>query len=211
MTQIITPPQNNDLMLDILIEALQLKNDAALAKVLCVAPPVVSNIRNCKIEIGTTLLVRMHEITGLQIMDLRNLINGNKDFSEIKAIQTGIFSKLSARNTAAPTKSNIQVDKSKLDVGRLLDVIIDMLDLKNDAALSRVMGIDQPTISRIRNRKIPLGAAMIVRLHELTGVSTIEMQFLMEGGSIPLAFLVSHKKCNFTKKKGCKISGLRCS
>lgn len=65
-----TNPEN---LLDGLIEKMNLKNDAALAKLLEVAPPVISKMRNDKLPIGSTMLLRMHDATGMSIKDLRKL------------------------------------------------------------------------------------------------------------------------------------------
>ncbi|MCG2586531.1 hypothetical protein [Massilia sp. TS11] len=65
-------------MLDILIGKLQLKNDAALARALDVAPPVISKIRHHRLPVGASLLIRMHEVTGLSIRDLRDLMGDRR-------------------------------------------------------------------------------------------------------------------------------------
>lgn len=65
-------------LLDTLIGKLQLKNDAALARVLEVAPPVISKIRHCKLPVGASLLVRMNEVTDLSIRDLRELMGDRR-------------------------------------------------------------------------------------------------------------------------------------
>lgn len=58
-------------LLDILIRKLELKNDAALARALEVAPPVISKIRHHRLPVGASLLIRMHEVSGMSIYDLR--------------------------------------------------------------------------------------------------------------------------------------------
>lgn len=65
-------------LLDALTKKLQLKNDAALSKVLRVAPPVLSKIRRKRMAIGATILIRMHEITALSIKDLRALMGDTR-------------------------------------------------------------------------------------------------------------------------------------
>lgn len=50
------------------------KNDAALCRLLDVAPPVVSKIRHYRMAIGPTLLIRMHEQTGMSIVELKNFL-----------------------------------------------------------------------------------------------------------------------------------------
>ncbi|MFC7515078.1 hypothetical protein ACFQUU_08690 [Herbaspirillum sp. GCM10030257] len=68
-----SPTYAPDNLLDGLIERLNLKNDAALSRTLEVAPPVLSKIRHRRLPIGASLLVRMHDMTGLQLNELRTL------------------------------------------------------------------------------------------------------------------------------------------
>ena len=60
-------------LLDALITKMKLKNDAALARRLRVAPPVMSKLRHGRLSLGAVLLLRMHEETGLPIAHLRAL------------------------------------------------------------------------------------------------------------------------------------------
>jgi hypothetical protein len=60
-------------LLDTLIWLLKLKNDAELARTLDVASPVVSKIRNRKLAVGATLLIRVHELTDLPVKEIREL------------------------------------------------------------------------------------------------------------------------------------------
>ncbi len=62
---------------------------------------------------------------------------------------------------------------------RLLDALIQRLRLKNDAALSRVLEVEAPTISKIRNGKIFIGASMLLRMHEVSDLSVQELRMLM--------------------------------
>ena len=64
--------------LDILLGKMQLKNDAALARMLEVAPPVISKIRHHRLPVGASLLIRMHEVTGMSIRDLRDLMGDRR-------------------------------------------------------------------------------------------------------------------------------------
>lgn len=63
---------------------------------------------------------------------------------------------------------------------RLLDTVMDYLNLKNDAALCRVLGVAPPMISKIRRRGLPLGPAVLLRLLEATGLSIRELFRLMK-------------------------------
>jgi plasmid maintenance system antidote protein VapI len=69
-----SPNYNPNRVLDAIIEKLQLKNDAALSRVLEVAPPVISKIRHNTLPIGATILIRMHEVSDFSIRELRELM-----------------------------------------------------------------------------------------------------------------------------------------
>jgi predicted house-cleaning noncanonical NTP pyrophosphatase (MazG superfamily) len=62
-------------LLDTLIEKLQLKNDAELCRVLEVQPPIISKIRHRKLNVGATILLRMHEKSNIPIRELKELSN----------------------------------------------------------------------------------------------------------------------------------------
>lgn len=65
------------------------------------------------------------------------------------------------------------------DPNNLLDTLIDKLDLKNDAALSRALEVAPPVISKIRHRSLPVGASMLIRMHEVSGLSIKDLRMLM--------------------------------
>ncbi|MBI1890379.1 MAG: hypothetical protein HYS18_07030 [Burkholderiales bacterium] len=54
------------------------QNDAALSRKLEVAPPVISKIRHRRLPIGASLLIRMHEVTGMSIRELRDLMGDRR-------------------------------------------------------------------------------------------------------------------------------------
>lgn len=67
-----------DTLLDGLIVHLDLKNDAALARALEVAPPIISKLRHRSLPVSAAVLVRMHEVSGLSINNLRLLMGDNR-------------------------------------------------------------------------------------------------------------------------------------
>ena len=66
-------------LLDTLIKTLGIKNDAALSRALEVAPPVISKIRHKILPAGPSLLIRMHEESGLSIREIRNLMGDRRE------------------------------------------------------------------------------------------------------------------------------------
>jgi hypothetical protein len=65
-------------LLDALAERLSAKNDAALSRALEVAPPVLSKIRHGRLPVGATILLRMHEASGIPIRELRDLMGDRR-------------------------------------------------------------------------------------------------------------------------------------
>jgi hypothetical protein len=69
--------------------------------------------------------------------------------------------------------------KADYNPDRLLDAIIARLKLKNDAALSRALEVAPPVISKIRHRTLPIGATILLRMHEVSDFSIRELKALM--------------------------------
>ncbi len=65
------------------------------------------------------------------------------------------------------------------DPGNLLDEVIKLKRLKNDAGLSRALGIAPPVISKIRNKQLAVGASLLIRLYEYTDVDIRQLRGLM--------------------------------
>jgi plasmid maintenance system antidote protein VapI len=61
----------------------------------------------------------------------------------------------------------------------LLDFVIEKLKLKNDAALARQLGVQAPVISKIRHNHLPIGATILIRMHELTNIGTRQLREVM--------------------------------
>ncbi len=80
---------------------------------------------------------------------------------------------------------------------RLLDALIEQLGLKNDAALARALEVAPPMISKIRHRALPVGGAMLIRMHEISTLSIDELRLLM--GDQRKKFRISDKQ--FRPKK----------
>lgn len=72
------PPFDPNRMLDAVIARLNLKNDAALCRVLEIQPPIISKIRHGRLPVGASILIRLHEETGLHVRELRNLMGDRR-------------------------------------------------------------------------------------------------------------------------------------
>jgi hypothetical protein len=62
---------------------------------------------------------------------------------------------------------------------RLLDTLIERMGLKNDGALSRKLNVARAVIGDIRHGRLPVGASMLMWMHEATGISIGELRALM--------------------------------
>lgn len=65
------------------------------------------------------------------------------------------------------------------DPNRLLDALIEKMELKNDAALSRALEVGPPIISKLRHLRTPITAGLLIRMHEASGFSIRELRSLM--------------------------------
>ena len=64
-------------LLDEVIRAQNLKNDAALARFFQVAPPVISKIRHYRLPVGDSMIIKCIELAGMPIASIRSYIGGN--------------------------------------------------------------------------------------------------------------------------------------
>ena len=76
-------------------------------------------------------------------------------------------------------KSSEQLNSPDYDPNQLLEALIKKLQLKNDAALSRALEVAPPVISKIRHRKLPVGASLLIRMHEVCDLSISDLRELM--------------------------------
>jgi plasmid maintenance system antidote protein VapI len=65
-----------------------------------------------------------------------------------------------------------------MNAAKLFDTIMDRHAIKNDAELSRQLEILPPSISRMRNGKLPVGAVTILRISETYDMPIKEIRAL---------------------------------
>jgi hypothetical protein len=63
-------------LLDAVMEKHGLKNDAALAHFLKVAPPLVSKARHKRMPVGSSLILKCIEIGGMTLQEIRGFVGG---------------------------------------------------------------------------------------------------------------------------------------
>ena len=71
------------------------------------------------------------------------------------------------------------LDGSRFRSADLLDALIEFLGLKNDAALGRALQVSAPILSKIRHGALPVSAAILIRMHEVSGLSIYELRACM--------------------------------
>jgi hypothetical protein len=115
-----------------------------------------------------------------------------KDGQIWRAIGTGIpksndsvplLDDLIMTNTTNKTTSNAPLNQFPGDPNILLDALIEKLHLKNDAALSRLLEVAPPVISKLRHGALPIGPTMLIRMHEVSELGIREMRALMLKGA----------------------------
>jgi plasmid maintenance system antidote protein VapI len=101
--------------------------------------------------------------------------------------------------TRAKTKATEEVasEQRQYDPNHLLDTLIEKLRIKNDAALSRALEVAPPVISKIRHNRLPVGASLLIRMHEVSEMSIRDLRQLM--GDRRAKFRISDKQ--FKPKK----------
>jgi len=70
------------------------------------------------------------------------------------------------------------LDKPTYDPNPLLDFIIQKLQLKNDAALSRRLQIGPAVISKLRHRTLAVGPNLMIRIHDEANMSITDIRRL---------------------------------
>lgn len=62
------------------------------------------------------------------------------------------------------------------DANGLLDALLARHQLKNDAALSRMLQVAPPVLSKLRHHALPLGDSFVLRCVEIAGMSLPEVR-----------------------------------
>lgn len=60
--------------------------------------------------------------------------------------------------------------------GKLLNAVMVKLGLKNDTALAIALEVAPPVISKIRHGRLPIGATILIRMHEVTDIAIRELK-----------------------------------
>jgi plasmid maintenance system antidote protein VapI len=63
--------------------------------------------------------------------------------------------------------------------GALIDYLVERLNLKNDAALAKEVGLAPPTISKLRHGVLPVSPFILIQLHDKTGMSIADLRAIL--------------------------------
>jgi hypothetical protein len=73
-------------------------------------------------------------------------------------------------------------EEPKYSQAHLLDVLIGQLRVKNDRALALRLEVPAPTISKVRNDRIPLSAHVLLSMHEESDLPIATLRSLAGDG-----------------------------
>lgn len=74
-----------------------------------------------------------------------------------------------------------EIEQTPETAAQLLEMVRIVRGLKNDAQLSRVLGVAPPVISKIRMGVLKVGASMVVRILEETDFSINQIKAILQG------------------------------
>lgn len=80
------------------------------------------------------------------------------------------------------------VRKARLEYSpnRLLDTVAEILQVKTDSALATALRVGQPILSKMRHGKANVSSGMLIRMHEITGLTIGELKYLLGGNSFEI-------------------------
>lgn len=185
-------------LLDEIRRRLDLPNDAALACLLKVSPPAISKIRNGKNMWSAPLLACAHQVTGIDISELRLLAGMTKSrFGKPPSPPArkdkggGVISHRIRQNSASVRYPH-----------RVVDTIIQRFSLRSDRELARMLGITSATISKLRHGVTKVTPALVIRMHETTGMDFDELSALAEEANLAHQDGVQHSSEACPKMRG---------
>lgn len=65
------------------------------------------------------------------------------------------------------------------DPNRLLDTLTQRLGVSSDKALSQKLNMNKSLVAGIRQKRLPVGASMMMGIHEATGISLNELKHIL--------------------------------
>lgn len=75
-------------------------------------------------------------------------------------------------------RSKHQFDMPTYDPNALLNRLRDMYGFSSDAKLAQAFLVSQPCLSKIRHKAIPISDEIMVRFHDVTGLSISKLRIM---------------------------------
>lgn len=80
---------------------------------------------------------------------------------------------------AAPSAAAEEGEPLRYDPNRLLDSLRARLGLDNDAALAHKLRVRPPTLSKVRTMRVGVSPALLIAMHEASGLTIRDLRWLM--------------------------------
>jgi hypothetical protein len=77
------------------------------------------------------------------------------------------------------TTKAVEADNPHYDPEALLDTLMRILDARNDRQLAGKLWVQASQICKIRKRRVPVAATLLISMHEETGLSIRQLRALM--------------------------------
>jgi hypothetical protein len=88
---VITHPYNPNMLFDVLLETFGLENDEALGSVLHIGAPLIRRIRCGQAPVEPLLLLRMNELSGISVRELRRLMGDRRADWRLSQARTDVM------------------------------------------------------------------------------------------------------------------------
>jgi plasmid maintenance system antidote protein VapI len=70
-------------------------------------------------------------------------------------------------------------NKAPQNANFFLDSLLELMKLKNDAALARKLKVPPPVISKLRHKVLPVSARLLLKLYDASGLSIEALRELL--------------------------------
>lgn len=99
----------------------------------------------------------------------------NVAYRELQAVKTNaaVLKRPAPRGLGS---GRVLLKQKSYTPNKLLNTVAAKLGITDDAVLCQEIGVHRTTISNIRNRRMAVSSALIVRMHEVTGMSIRELR-----------------------------------
>jgi hypothetical protein len=75
--------------------------------------------------------------------------------------------------------TNLSLVESEYNPNKLLDALAERLHVNSDVALARTLHVTKTIVKKIRQRTLPVGGALLMRMNEVSSIDIDELRRLM--------------------------------